>query len=260
MSEEPILVEERNGCTFIRLNRPSAANALSKEALLGLRKSCERIREDVTTRVVVLTSAGNKTFSAGADLKERREMSQEEAREAVTLIGEVMEEVASLPQPVIAAVNGSAFGGGLELALAADIRVFAKEGKYGLTETSLAIIPGAGGTQRLPRLIGIGKAKELIYSARRISGEEAFECGLCEQLVPLEGVEEAARVLATRIAKNGPVALRAAKSAMDEGFNETLTEGLAIESRAYARTLATKDRLEGLQAFKEKRQPKYSGE
>ncbi|HJV30895.1 MAG TPA: enoyl-CoA hydratase-related protein, partial [Bacillales bacterium] len=169
-----ILVEKRvDGIAIITLNRPNAANALSKEMLLELQNVLDDLKNNREIRVVILTGSGEKVFCAGADLKERKEMSERSVTKAVHLIGTTVNKVAALPQPVIAVLNGGAFGGGLELALACDLRIGALEAKLGLTETSLAIIPGAGGTQRLPRLIGIGKAKELIYTAKQLSAEEA---------------------------------------------------------------------------------------
>ena len=165
-----------------------------------------------------------------------------------------------MPQPVIAAVNGYAFGGGTELALACDIRVAAENAKFGLTETSLGIIPGAGGTQRLPRLVGKGRAKELIFTARRIDASEAKEIGLAEYEVTSDSLLEKAYELAEQIVRNAPIALAQAKFAIDKGYEVDLQTGLSIEQNAYEITIPTRDRLEGLQAFKEKRAPQYKGE
>lgn len=165
-----------------------------------------------------------------------------------------------LPKPVIAAVNGYAFGGGLELALACDIRIASSSAVVGLTETSLAVIPGAGGTQRLPRVVGLARAKDMIFRARRISADLGLEYGLFTEVVEPDMLLSRAREIAKEIALNGPVALSQAKYAIDKGLEVSLPVGLAIESNAYAVTIPTKDRIEGLTAFREKRKPKYSGE
>ena len=186
-------------------------------------------------------------------------MTDSEVRQTVRLIGAVIKEVEELPQPVIAAMNGAAFGGGLEQALACDLRIRAAEAKLGLTETSLAIIPGAGGTQRLPRLIGPGKAKELIYTAKRLSAQEAAAVGMLEYVVPQSEVREKALELAAAMVKNGPLALVQAKLAINKGLEVDLATGLKIEELAYDALIPTEDRLEGLQAFAEKRAPQYKG-
>jgi methylglutaconyl-CoA hydratase len=256
-----ILVEKRvDGIVIITLNRPNAANALSKEMLLELQNVLDDLKNNREIRVVILTAAGEKVFCAGADLKERKEMSERSVIQAVRMIGTTVNKVAALPQPVIAALNGGAFGGGLELALACDLRIGALEARLGLTETSLAIIPGAGGTQRLPRLIGIGKAKELIYTAKQLSAEEAVSIGLLEYAVPRENVMEKALGLAGSMVKNAPLALIQAKVAINKGVETDLSTGLKIEELAYNALIPTEDRLEGLRAFAEKRSPLYKGQ
>jgi methylglutaconyl-CoA hydratase len=256
-----ILVDKRSdGIAIVTLNRTTAANALSKEMLLDLQDVLNQVKNDREVRVVILTGAGEKVFCAGADLKERKEMSERSVTQAVRLIGATINKVAALPQPVIATLNGGAFGGGLELALACDLRIGALEAKLGLTETSLAIIPGAGGTQRLPRLIGIGKAKELIFTAKQISAEEAVSIGLLEYAVPRENVMEKALELAGAMVKNAPLALVQAKIAINKGVETDLSTGLKIEELAYKALIPTDDRLEGLRAFAEKRVPQYKGQ
>lgn len=243
----------------ITLHRPKAANALSSLMLDELNDVVETIHADNTVRVVIITGAGN-VFSAGADLKERREMTDQEVVRAVKKIGDTVSNVEQLSIPVIAAINGAAYGGGLELALACDIRMAAREIKMGLTETSLAIIPGAGGTQRLPRLIGIGQAKRLIYTATPVDAIEAHKLGLVELITNKEDLQTEALNTARRIAMNGPIAVRQAKAAIDYGMETDLQTGLFIEHASYKETIQTKDRLEGLQAFSEKRKPDYKGE
>ncbi|MBO1627562.1 enoyl-CoA hydratase [Bacillus cereus] len=244
----------------ITLNRERQANSLSLALLEELQSTLTHINEEADVRVVILTGAGEKAFCAGADLKERANMNEEQVRHAVGMIRSTMDMVEQLSQPVIAAINGIALGGGTELSLACDFRIAAETASLGLTETSLAIIPGAGGTQRLPRLIGIGRAKELIYTARRISANEAKEYGMVEFVVPTNLLEEKAIEIAERIASNGPIAVRLAKEAISNGLQVDLHTGLQMEKLAYEGVIHTKDRLEGLQAFKEKRKPMYKGE
>ena len=244
----------------ITLNRPEAANAMSIQLLNELSEALDEVAKTFDIRVVLLTGAGEKAFCAGADLRERKGMSEREVSQTVTLIGSVVRKVELLPQPVIAVLNGVAFGGGLELALACDIRIAGNHMAVGLTETSLGIIPGAGGTQRLPRLIGIGKAKSLIYSARRLQAEEAVRYGILEALYSSEHLQEEAVKYAKQIARNAPLALRQAKVAINQGVEADIQTALQIESLAYATLIPTEDRLEGLQAFQEKRTPHYKGE
>ena len=255
-----IQVEKRqDGIAILTLNRPEVANALSNQMLQDIEAIVKELKHDKEVRVVILTGAGEKAFCAGADLKERKTMSEHEVMQAVRSIGAMVNTVASLAQPVIAALNGVAFGGGLELALACDLRVGAEEAKVGLTETSLGIIPGAGGTQRLPRVIGLGKAKELIYSAKRLTAEEAEAIGILEYVVSREKLLDKALEIASSMAKNAPLALIQAKIAIDHGIEVDLSTGLKIEALAYNELIPTEDRLEGLRAFAEKRSPQYKG-
>ena len=224
-----------------------------------INETLEAIHYDRSIRAVIVTGDGDKAFCAGADLKERKGMNEEETRKTITLIGKTVNHFEALAQPVIAAINGVAFGGGLELALACDIRMASSTAKLGLTETALGIIPGAGGTQRLPRLIGIGRAKELIYTARRLSAEEAYHYGIIEHIVEPQDLLKQAKELALEIGKNAPLSLVQAKTAINQGMQTDISTGLQIESLAYSRLLNTEDRLEGLKAFQEKRSPVYHG-
>lgn len=244
---------------LITLSRPEAANAMSVQLLRELSDTLDQMNGDPAVRVVLLTGEGEKAFCAGADLKERKGMSDRQVKQIVQLIGSTVAKVETLAQPVIAVLNGVAFGGGLELALACDLRIAATHVKLGLTETSLGIIPGAGGTQRLPRLIGLGKAKELIYAARRLNAEEAKDYGIVEYVYEGHEVMEKAQQLALEMAKNAPLSLVQAKVAINQGVEVDLATGLKIESLAYSALIPTEDRLEGLLAFQEKRTPQYSG-
>ncbi|MFG6114979.1 enoyl-CoA hydratase [Halobacillus sp. MO56] len=244
----------------LTLNRPEAANALSKQLLAEINEALGEVEKNKNTRCLIITGSGGKAFCAGADLKERRGMTEQEVVETVTLIGDTIHRVEQIEIPTIAVLNGVAFGGGLELALACDLRLSSNAAKMGLTETSLGIIPGAGGTQRLSRLVGLGKAKELIFTAKPITCETARSIGLIEYAYDQTIVHEEALALAERIANNAPIALRQAKKAIHQGFQTDIETGLQVEKMCYQTTIPTKDRLEGLQAFKEKRKPIYRGE
>lgn len=244
---------------IITLNRPEAANAMSNQLLDELNIIIDKIEKNEQIYCVIITGAGEKAFCAGADLIERRGMNDRQVLNTVMKIGQTISRIEQLSIPVIASINGAAFGGGLELALGCDIRIASSHVKLGLTETSLAIIPGAGGTQRLPRLIGIGKAKQLIYTAKRINASDAKELGLIEEVVEHENLMKETLSLAKEIAVNGPVALRLAKKAINQGIQVDLNTGLEIEHLCYQGTLHTEDRKEGLRAFKEKRKPIYKG-
>jgi enoyl-CoA hydratase/carnithine racemase len=258
--EQVLLTERRDRVAILTLNRPDRMNALSFPTLLMLRDAIEHLRFDPEVRVVVITGAEDKAFSAGADLKERAEMTPRQVKEFIRTIRETFTAIEDLGKPVLAAINGLALGGGTELALACDIRVAADTALLGLTETSLGIIPGAGGTQRLPRLVGKGKAKELIFTARRVPAQEALAIGLVEQVVPADRLMAETMAMAERISENGPLALEQAKYAINAGSETDLKTGMLFESRAYDVIIPSKDRLEGLAAFREKRKPVYVGE
>lgn len=248
------------GLVLLGLDRPAAKNALGRQLMVEFRQAMVDFRSDPAVRVVVVHSLVPGVFCAGADLKERADMTQAEAAAFVHGLRSAFTELAELPMPVIAAIEGAAFGGGLELALCADLRVAGAEAKVGLVETALAIIPGAGGTQRLPRLIGMSRAKELIFTARRIGADEAGRLGLVDRVVAPGKALESALALAREILPNGPIALRMAKRAVHQGLELDLASGLALEQACYAEVLPTQDRLEGLAAFREKRKPHYRGE
>lgn len=259
MSENILLREEKNNICFLTLNRPNVMNAFNFDMLLALKKEIDEIRFRRDIRVVIITGAGEKAFCAGADLKERATMPEDKVKEFIYTIRNLFTDIENLPKPVIAAVNGVALGGGTELALACDIRIASDNATMGLTETRLAIIPGAGGTQRLPRIVGISKAKELIFTGRRISAEEAYKIGLVNKVTTFEDLIPECEKLAMEILETGPIAIEQAKYAINKGIEVDINTGLAIESNAYWITIPTEDRLEGLKAFKEKRKPNYKG-
>lgn len=253
-------VQIKNNISVLTLKRPEAANALSIKMLDELNQAIDNIDNNSDVYCTIITGSGEKAFCAGADLKERKNMTEREVVQTVQYIGKTINRIEKMRMPVIAALNGVAYGGGLELALACDIRIASEQIKLGLTETSLAIIPGAGGTQRLPRLIGTGQAKRLIYSAKPVKAQEAYNLGLLEEITIKEQLFDTAMDLASIIAKNGPIALEQAKIAINQGMQTDITTGLQIEHLSYKQTIPTKDRQEGLLAFREKRKPMYKGE
>ncbi len=254
-----LLVERHDGLETWLINRPRARNALGRALVAELKEGLERIRHDRALRVVIL-SGGPGIFCAGADLKERRSMSEPEVRQFLSDLRQICRGIEQSERLFVAAIDGAALGGGLELALACDLRVASPTARMGLTETSLGIIPGAGGTQRLPRLIGAGRAKELILTARLVGGDEALALGLVERLASKGGALEEAKRLAAALCRNGPLALVSAKRAIDDGQGLSLEEALRVEMRQYERVLSSRDRLEGLAAFAERRAATFSGE
>jgi enoyl-CoA hydratase/carnithine racemase len=256
---ELVLLEREGDIVVLTINRPEVMNCLSFPTLKRLRKLCAQLESDLSVRAVLITGAGDKAFCAGADLKERKGMAPERVPVFVRNIRATMDDFEALPQPTIGLVNGFAFGGGTELLLACDLRIAAPHAQLGLTETSLAIIPGAGGTQRLPRLIGRARAKELILTARKIDAAEAERIGLVNRIAPAGQLREVGLEVAGAIARNGPVAVRAAKRAIDTGCDLPMAGGLEVEARCYDLVLPTQDRLEALAAFAEKRAPNYRG-
>ncbi|XP_055679952.1 methylglutaconyl-CoA hydratase, mitochondrial [Lutzomyia longipalpis] len=255
---------DKEGVAVLALNRPSAKNAFSQSLVDKLIQSVDTIWHDKNVRVVVLRSLVPGAFCAGADLKERARQSPEETVRFVKKLRGILMQIEQLPMPVIAAVDGFALGGGLEMALACDIRCASADAKMGLVETRLAIIPGAGGTQRLPRTVSPSLAKELIFTAKVFTGTEAKEMGICTHTVPQNETKDAAfqkaLQIATEILPNGPVGVRMAKKAINNGIQVDISTGYAIEEACYAQVMPTTDRLEGLKAFAEKRKPVYKGE
>jgi methylglutaconyl-CoA hydratase len=258
-----LLVERRDRAVFLTLNRPAAANALLRALVAEMTRTLGELGREIAggadLRALVVTGAGDKAFCAGADLKERRTWTLDDTRVFLGEINALMDALAAFPRPTLAAVNGAAFGGGLELALACDIRIAADGAEMGLTETRLGIIPGAGGTQRLPRIVGAAVAKELILTGRRIGAARARELGLLSEVVPGAELPAAAARWAMELGAAAPLALGAAKRAIDEGLALPLAEALKIERARYEEVLVTEDRNEGLAAFAEKRPSVYKG-
>ena len=259
MDDTVLLVEEEAGIATLTLNRPEVMNSLNFPLLHALRNQIELFRIDRDIRVVIITGGGEKAFCAGADLKERATLEPDQVKDYIYTIRNLFTSIEQLNKPVIAAVNGIALGGGTELALASDLRIASANATMGLTETRLAIIPGAGGTQRLPRLVGKGKAKELIFTGQRIDAQEALKIGLVNKTCEQTNLLNECKKMAAMICETGPIAIEQAKYAINYGFETDMHTGLAIESNAYWVCIPTEDRLEGLAAFKEKRKPVYKG-
>jgi enoyl-CoA hydratase/carnithine racemase len=258
--EQPLVLEERRGQTSIlRLNRPEMMNSLSFPLLLAIKEKVEALQWDADARVIIITGAGEKAFSAGADLKERATMPEEKVRQYIITLRNLYTFIDYMNKPVIGAVNGVALGGGAELAMACDIRIASENASIGLIETRLAIIPGGGGTQRLPRIVGRSKAKEMIFTGKRVDANEALSIGLVNKVVPLPNLMDECVKMAELICEGGPVAITQAKYAINYGLEVDLHSGMAIESNAYWVTIPTEDRTEALAAFKEKRKPVFKG-
>ncbi len=258
MSSPCVRLEAReNGVRVLTMDKPKV-NALGRELVDALGTAFVALRDDREARCLVLRAAGNH-FCAGADLKERREMSDAEVKAFVPKLAAVCNAVAALPFPTIAAVRGTAAGGGCELALACDLRILADDARIGLRETALAILPGAGGTCRLPRIAGMAVAKTWIFTAELFTAERAQQDGVAQAVVPGADLDDAAQKLAGTIAGNGPVAVRLAKQAIEGGFDLSMNEALAFEWQCYLGVLGTSDRLEALAAFAEKRPPVFTG-
>jgi len=255
---------DNTGVVVFGLNRPKAKNSFSKNLVMQLIDAVEATKFNTNARVIILRSTTPGIFCAGADLKERATMPPELVGPFVAKARNLISDLENLPMPIIAAIDGHALGGGLEMALACDLRIAAATAKMGLVETRLAIIPGAGGTQRLPRIVGPSVAKELIFTARQLNGNEAQKINLVNHSVEQNEAGDAAYQRALKLAQemlpNGPVGIKMAKKAINKGMEVDIGTALSIEEACYAQVIPTKDRLEGLKAFKEKRKPNYTGQ
>ncbi|OFV83631.1 MAG: hypothetical protein A3D93_06195 [Acidobacteria bacterium RIFCSPHIGHO2_12_FULL_67_30] len=253
-----ILLEVGEGIATLTINRPEVRNALGLETVEEMHAALKELAARDDLRVLILTGAGEKAFVSGADIRELRERGRREGLEGINQ--KLFTAIENFPWPVIAAVNGYALGGGCELALACDLRIAAEEAKFGFPETSLGIVPGAGATQRLPRLVGWGKAKELIFTGETFDAREALRLGLVTQVVPRSELMAAARALAEKILARGPLATRLAKLALNISARTGLDAGLEFERLAQTICFESKDKVEAMTAFLEKRKPKFTGE
>ncbi|HSK02976.1 MAG TPA: enoyl-CoA hydratase-related protein [Kofleriaceae bacterium] len=254
-----VLVEKRGTTAWVTLNRPAVRNALSRDVNNRLQELALELAHDDDVRAIVITGAGDRAFCAGADLKERRGVPAAESGPYINAIAGAINGWADLRKPTIAAMNGSAYGGGLELALGCDFRILVEGAEVGLTEVRLGIMPGAGGTQRLPRIIGEARAKEMILLGRRISAARALELGLVNQVVPPAELVRAVEALLAELEGCAPLSVQQAKAAIERGFGRPIDEALDLERQLYEVTLHSEDRDEGLAAFAEGRPPRYQG-
>lgn len=258
MTEPAVLVEDLGPKWVVRLNMPERRNALGRAVVDGILDAAARAAQVKSLRAVVLCGAGDKAFCAGADLKERQGLAPDEVRAFVTKLNQAFRAIETSPKVWIAAIHGACLGGGLELSLCADLRVAQRDAVIGLPEVRLGILPGAGGTQRLPRLIGVARAKELILTGTRITAEQALALGVVNRVA--DDHEAAAHALADEVCQAAPISVQQAKRAVNEGWDLPLEQGLALERECYEVTIPTQDRLEGLRAFAEKRPPQFRGE
>ncbi|XWE63948.1 short-chain-enoyl-CoA hydratase [Sporomusa sphaeroides] len=243
---------------MITLNRPKALNALNSELLTELNGLLDEIAQDDSVKVVIITGSGDKAFVAGADIAEMQNISPLEGRAFGKFGQAIFNKLENIPQPVIAAVNGFALGGGCELAMACDIRIASDKAKFGQPEVGLGIVPGFGGTQRLPRLIGKGRAKELLYTADMINAEEAYRIGLVNRIVAADELLSTAKELAEKIMARAQAAVRLCKAAVNTGMDTDLESGIAYEAEVFGLCFATADQKEGMSAFIGKRKPNFS--
>jgi enoyl-CoA hydratase len=259
MEYKNVLLAFEGEIGILTINRPKALNALNIETLKEIQRAVQEAKDHPELRGLIVTGSGEKAFVAGADITEMKGMNSLEALEFSRLGHATLEMLQDFDRPVIAAVNGFALGGGTEIALACDFIYASENAKFGLPEVTLGIFPGFGGTQRLPRLIGKGRAKELIFTGKMVGAREAFELGIVNRVVPQPSLMEEAKKVAGQIAANGAVGVRLAKMLVDSGFNIDLDEACLLESHAFGIGFATEDQKEGMTAFVEKRKPNFKG-
>ena len=253
-----VLLEVKDGIGYITINRPAALNALSSGVLTDLNLVLDEVEKHEDIRVVIVSGQGDKAFVAGADIKEMDQMSPIQAFEYMTYANDTFTRLSDLTQPTIAVLNGYALGGGLELALSTDIRIGFEKTMVGFPEVGLGIIPGFAGTQRMSRLIGTSKTKELIYTARIVKGNEAYDLGILNKLVPAEELLSSAEELAKSIMKNAPLAVEKAKHVIQVGSELPLKNAIRLETEAEALLFSTEDKVEGMRAFVEKRKAVFN--
>ncbi|MPQ43933.1 short-chain-enoyl-CoA hydratase [Clostridium tarantellae] len=248
-----VIFEKEGNVGILTINRPKALNALNSETLKDLDTAITAIEEDNNIYVVILTGAGEKAFIAGADIAEMKDLTEVEGREFGLLGNKVFRRLENLNKPVIAAINGFALGGGCELAMSCDIRIATEKAKFAQPETGLGITPGFGGTQRLPRIVGEGKAKELIYTGDMIKADEALKIGLVNKVVPVESLMNEAKSMANKISSNAPIAVRLCKDAINRGMQVDIDNAIVIEANDFGTCFLTEDQKEGMTAFIERR-------
>ena len=254
-----LIYEKKENIGLLTINRPEKLNAISNELISELKKLLDEIENDEELRVLIITGAGDKAFVAGADIKELVDRDARLGRRVSQERQGIFSRIENLPVPVIAAVNGYALGGGLELALACSIRICSEKAQFGAPEVKLGIIPGDGGTQRLPRLVGLGRAMEMILTGDFIDAQEAYRIGLVNKVLPQEELMDKAMELAKKIASRPPLAVRFAKEAVNRSQEGDAASGFALESYLHALSCTTEDKKEGVSAFLEKRKGKFKG-
>ena len=254
-----LIYEKKENIGLLTINRPEKLNAISNELISELKNLLDIIENDEELRVLIITGAGDKAFVAGADIKELVDRDASQGRRVSKERQEIFSRIENLPVPVIAAVNGYALGGGLELALACSIRICSEKAQFGAPEVKLGIIPGDGGTQRLPRLVGLGRAMEMIITGDFIDAQKAHRIGLVNKVLPQEELMDKATELATKIASRPPLAVRFAKEAVNRSQEGDAASGFALESYLHALSCTTEDKKEGISAFLEKRKGKFKG-
>lgn len=257
MSWNNILLERDGAIALLTINRPKVLNALNEETLKELDKAIEQLKNDEQIRVVIITGAGEKSFVAGADIAFMQKLSPLQAREFGRLGQSVFSKVENLPKPVIAAVNGFALGGGCELAMACDIRIASEKARFGQPEVNLGLIAGFGGTQRLARLVGPGRAKEILFTADMYSAADAHQMGLVNHVKAPEELMDFCKAMAGRIAERGPIAVQLSKEAVNDGLEMDLEKSFIHEADLFGLVFTTEDRKEGIDAFLSKRKPEF---
>src|SRR6201993_4532701 len=256
---ENILYEKKGPIAYVTLNRPKVLNALSQAVFSELKAAFEDVRDDSSVRSVILTGSGDKAFVAGADIAEMSSLTASQMQESTRRSQAVTELIENLGKPVAAAVNGFALGGGCELAMACTIRVASENAKFGQPEVKLGIMPGAGGTQRLPRLIGKGRALQLILTGEIINVQEAYRCGLVNEVVPLANLIPRAEAILNQINSNAPLGVKFSIDAVNKGLEGSISEGLLIEASLFGICAGSEDKKEGTTAFLAKRAPQFQG-
>jgi enoyl-CoA hydratase len=254
-----VFYEKKNGIAYITLNRPKVLNALNTPTWTDLKTAFEDAKVDATVHGVILTGAGEKAFIAGADISELAHVAAYDAQESSRFGQDVLNLIENLGKPVIAAINGFALGGGCETAMACTIRIAAEHAKFGQPEVKLGLLPGGGGTQRLPRLVGKGRALQLILTGETISAQEAFRIGLVNEVVPAANLVARAEAILKQISANAPIAIKFSLDAANKGMDSSQIEGFALEASYFGICAATEDKKEGTSAFLEKRSPQFHG-
>ncbi|WP_315078026.1 short-chain-enoyl-CoA hydratase [uncultured Clostridium sp.] len=257
MELKNVILEKEGHLAIVTINRPKALNALNSETLKDLDTVLENLENDSNIYAVILTGSGEKSFVAGADISEMKDLNEEQGREFGELGNKVFLRLENLDKPVIAAISGFALGGGCELSMSCDIRIASEKAKFGQPEAGLGITPGFGGTQRLSRIVGLGKAKEMIYTCDIIKAEEAYRIGLVNKVVSLESLMDEAKAMANKIIANAPIAVKLCKDAINRGMQVSIDKAVLIEAEDFGKCFSSEDQTEGMTAFLERREKNF---